>query len=151
MGSASGSNATDMWPPSMGEMNWKKFAVPDHNIVQATAVDVASLSCQRQDREVDEQLLVAVGLGSGGEAQVRALAQGQLAMPIDSDVAHLWDELEQGVHQAIHHVLLYEATYGAMELLPLDSLYYSPKCVEKGVLGSSIVRVRIWLLGNEAA
>jgi hypothetical protein len=37
----------------------------------------------------DEQLLVAVGLGSGGKAQVRALAQVQLAMPIDGDVAYL--------------------------------------------------------------
>ena len=71
-----------------GRDELEEVAVPNHNVVQATAVDVASLSCQRPDSGVDEQLLVAVGLGGGGEVQIGALAQGQLAMPVDGDVAH---------------------------------------------------------------
>ena len=57
-----------------GHDELEEVAVPNHNVAQATTVDVASLSGQRQDGGVDEQFLVAVGLGSGGEAQIRALA-----------------------------------------------------------------------------
>ncbi len=50
------------------------------------------------------------------------LAQRQLAMPVDGDVAHLWPEVEKSIYQVFHHIFLLCEAVG---LLPLDSLRHS--------------------------
>ena len=64
-----------------------EVAVPNQHELQPATIDLPSLARERQQRRVDEQLLVLIRLTRAGLGQARALRGPELTIAVDCDVA----------------------------------------------------------------
>ena len=97
------STATQRWPSASGSSELEERAAGDDDVVEASAVDLTALASQRQQRRVDEQLLVAVRLARRRAGEVRALPELHVLPATPRDIADRRRDGEHGLGERLEH------------------------------------------------
>src|SRR5262249_4385318 len=91
-------------PGGTGYDQLMEGAVPDDEVAQPAAVDVATLGGQGEQGGVDQEFLVQVAVAAGGVAQIRPRSHLHLLTVSGRDIANVRRDREDIIMQIAHRL-----------------------------------------------